>query len=171
MKNKTPSIKPNVASEGEMLLENQLWRNGRDQTTTVRYPETTPFQRQTPNLFTSNSRECRYTVGEIMAGIFHSQISFNEHASLKKKIRGGRKRATWKRTTSITLLGLPWVNVFRHAPRENSTRSHVFLLLRSQGPWRSQIWIPDTRHVLEAVFNLPCLIDGSLWLQIFHLSL
>jgi len=25
------------------------------------------------------------TIGEIMAGIFHSQISFNEHASLKKK--------------------------------------------------------------------------------------
>ena len=70
-----------------MLLENQLWRNGRDQTTTVRYPETTPFQRQTPNLFISNSREHGYTVGEIMAGIFHSQISFNEHASLKKKTK------------------------------------------------------------------------------------
>lgn len=91
---------------------------------------------------------------------------------LWKKNKGGRKRATWKRTTSITLLGLPWVNVFRHTPRENSTRSHaLLLLLRSQGPWRSQIWIPDTRHVLEAVFNLPCLIDGSLWLQIFHLLL
>lgn len=74
-----------------MLLENQLWRNGRDQTTTVRYPETTPFQRQTPNLFISNSREHGYTVGEIMAGIFHSQISFNEHASLKKKQRRKEK--------------------------------------------------------------------------------
>lgn len=37
-KTKPPASSQNVASEGEMLLENQLWWNGRDQTTTVQYP-------------------------------------------------------------------------------------------------------------------------------------
>ena len=171
------SEKQNPQRQAKMLLQKVkcFWRINSGKMAEIRQPqfgtlESTLFQRQTPNLFISNSREHGYTIGEIMAGIFHSQISFNEHASLKKNQR--RKKATWKRTTFITLLGRPWVNVFRHAPRENSTRSHVLrLLLRSQGPWKLQIWLPDTRHVLEAVFSLPCLIMALLVTDISPVTL
>lgn len=138
MKNKTPSVKPKCCfrrwnASGESTLVK--WQRSDNHSSVPRNP--LHFKDKLPT-YSYHSRERGYTIGEIMAGIFHSQISFNEHASLKKKIKGGRKKATWKRTTSITLLGLLWVNVFRHAPRENSTRSHVLLLLLwSQGPWRS----------------------------------